>query len=264
MVVLGIAQPSVGQWLKYPSPNTPRLPNGAPNLAAPTPRTPDGHPDLSGIWNVAGTDYYQDLAKGLKPGEVQLTPWAAAVQKQRIDREHFDDPYSLCLPLGVPRINLRSELKIVPSSPALTIFLYEIYGGMTYRQVFTDGRPLPTPADNFLPTWLGYSVGRWDGDTFVVQTTGFRDGGWLSTGAAYPNSDALLVTERFTRKDFGHLDLTVTIDDRKAFVKPWTNTIPMRLRPDTELLEAVCDNQRELVQHYRTDAPPPEPPSPRD
>lgn len=251
------------QWLKYPSPNTPHLPDGRPNLSAPAPRTADGHPDLSGIWNAGTLDYYMDLAKGLNPGDVQLTPWAAAVRKQRVDRNHVDDPYAFCLPLGVPRINFRSELKIVPGA-SLTLFLYESYGGMTFRQIFTDGRKLPTPADNFLPTWLGYSVGRWDGDTFVVETTGFRDGGWLSTAAAYPNSDALKVVERFRRKDFGHMDLTVTIDDPKAFAKPWTNTVPMVLRPDTELIEAYCDNQRELLEHYHTDPPPQEAPSPRN
>lgn len=253
---------TTAQWLEYRSAATPRLPDGAPNLAAPAPRTADGRPDLSGIWNAGTLDFYQDLAKGLKPEDVQLTPWAEAVRKQRVDRDHVDDPYSLCLPPGVPRINVRAELKIV-STPGLTLFLYELYGGMTFRQIFTDGRALPSLTEA-LPTWLGYSVGRWDGDTFVVQTTGFRDNGWLSTATALPHSDALKVTERFVRRDFGHMDLIVTIDDPKAFVKPWTNTIPMRLRPDTELLEAVCENQRELLEHYRTDPPPPEPPSPRN
>lgn len=253
---------ATAQWLNHPNPTTPRLPDGSPNPAAPAPRSADGRPDLSGIWNAGTLEFYQDLAKGLQPQNVQLTPWAAAVRKQRVDRDHVDDPYALCLPPGVPRINFRAELKIVPT-PGLTIFLYELYGGMTFRQVFTDGRPLPSLAEA-LPTWLGYSVGRWDGDAFVVETTGFRDNGWLSTTNALPHSDALKVTERFVRKDFGHMDLTVTIDDPKAFLKPWTTTVPMRLRPDTELLEAVCENQRELLEHYRTDPPPPEPPSPRN
>lgn len=252
---------SVGaQWSNRPTPGTPRLPDGKPNLTAPVPRTADGRPDLSGIWNVPTLDYYMDLATGLKPGDVQLTPWAAAVRKQRMDRGHVDDPYSLCLPLGVPRINVRSEVKIV-STPGLTLLLYETYVGMMFRQAFTDGRPLPDPADS-TPTWLGYSVGRWDGDSFVVESTGFRDGGWLSTREAYPNSDALRVTERFTRRDFGHMDLMITIDDRKAYLKPWTNRIPMLLRSDTELIEAFCDNQMAIMRHYIDDPPPPEPHSP--
>jgi hypothetical protein len=134
---------------------------------------------------------------------------------------------------------------------------------MMFRQVFTDGRALPQ-AEESEPTWLGYSVGRWEGDTFVVQTTGLRDGGWLSTRETWPHSDALVVTERFLRRDFGHMDLSVTLDDPKAFVKPWTNTVAMTLRPDTELLEAFCDNQQAIMQHFRSDPPPPEPPSPRN
>jgi hypothetical protein len=250
------------QWLNHPTPGIPRLPDGTPNLLAPAPRTADGRPDVSGIWTVGHLDYFQDLAKGLKPGAVELTPWAAAVRKQRMDRDHVDDPYGFCLPLGVPRINVRSEFKIV-QTPLLMAFLHETYVGMTFRQVFTDGRPLPKATESE-PTWLGYSVGRWDDETFVVDTTGFRDRGWLSAREAYPHSDALLVSERFRRTDFGHMDLTITIDDPKAYVKPWTNTIALVLQPDTELLEAFCDNQLAIMRHWVSDPPPPEPPSPRE
>jgi hypothetical protein len=248
------------QWQNYPTPGIPRLPDGKPNLTAQTPRAADGHPDLSGIWDVGNMLYFHDLAQGLKPGEVEPTPWAAAIRKQRMDRNHVDDPYGYCLPLGVPRINFRSAFKIL-QTPKLTAFLHETYVGMIFRQVFTDGRPLPKPADSE-PTWLGYSVGRWDGDTFVVDTTGFRDRGWLSAREAYPHSDALHVIERFTRVDFGHMNVTVTIDDPKAYVKPWTNTIALRLLPDTELLEAFCDSQMTILKHWVFDPPPPEPPSP--
>ena len=247
------------QWQHHLTPGIPRLPDGKPNLSAPTPRAPDGRPDLSGIWDAGNMLYFHDLAKGLKPGDVEPTPWAAAVRKQRMDRNHVDDPYGYCLPLGVPRINFRSEFKIV-QTPMLTAFLHETYVGMMFRQVFTDGRPLPKASDSE-PTWLGYSVGRWDGDTFVVDTTGFRDRGWLSAREAYPHSDALHVTERFRRADFGHMDVTVTIDDPKAYVKPWTNTIALLLQPDTELLEAFCDNQMTILKHWSADPPPPEPPS---
>jgi len=258
--LLLVSASSSAQWLNQPTPGAPRLPDGKPNLSAPVARTADGRPDLSGIWSAGTLDYYMDLTAGLKPGDVQLTPWAAGVRKQRMDRDHIDDPYAFCLPLGVPRINFRSEFKIV-QTPMLTLLLYETYVGMMFRQVFTDGRALPRALDSE-PTWLGYSVGRWDGDTFVVETTGLRDGGWLSTREAYPHSDALHVTERLQRRDFGHLDLTVTIRDPKAYVRPWTNTIAMTLRPDTELLEAFCDNQLAILQHFRNDPPPPEPPSP--
>jgi hypothetical protein len=262
LTTLLVSGSAAAQWLNQPTPGIPRLPDGKPNLSGPVGRTADGRPDLSGIWSAGTLDYYMDLTTGLKPGEVQLTPWAAGVRKQRMDRDHIDDPYAFCLPLGVPRINFRSEFKIV-QTPMLTILLYETYVGMMFRQVFTDGRQLPKALDSE-PTWLGYSVGRWEGDTFVVETTGLRDGGWLSTREAHPHSDALHVTERFRRRDFGHMEISVTINDRKAFVKPWTNTIAMTLRPDTELLEAFCDNQQAIAQHFRDDPPPPEPPSPRE
>ena len=250
------------QWVKHPTPGIPRLANGKPDLSAPSPRSADGHPDLSGFWGTATGGYFSDPAMGLKPGEVQLTPWAAAIRKMRMDRNHVDDPYGYCLPLGVPRINFRSPFKIV-QTPQLTVFLHETYSGNTFRQVFTDGRPLPNWRDAE-PTWLGYSIGRWDGDTFVVDTTGFRDRGWLNNTGAYPHSDALHVTERFRRADLGHMELTITIDDPKAYVKPWTNKMALLLQADTEILEAFCDNQMTILSHWKIDPPPVEPPSPRD
>lgn len=248
------------QWPEIKTPGIPRLPNGKPDLSAPPPRIADGHPDLSGVWEVGNMLYFHDLAKDMKPGEVELTPWAAAVQKQRRDRNHVDDPYGYCLPLGVPRIDTRSPFKIL-QTPKLTVFLHETFVGMIFRQVFTDGRPLPK-AGEVLPTWLGYSVGRWEGDTFVVESTGFHDRGWLSANMAYPNSDALHVIERFKRINVGQMDLIVTIDDPKAFVKPWTNTIPLKLIPDNELMEAFCDNQMLRLEHWSISPMPPEPPSP--
>jgi hypothetical protein len=264
LVTLAILALSSGaihaQWLNHPTAGIPRLSDGKPDLSAPTPRTADGHPDLSGIWDVGNMLYFHDLAHGLKPEDVQLTPWAAAIRKQRRDRNHVDDPYGYCLPLGVPRIDTRSPFKII-QTPLLTAFLHETFVGMIFRQVFTDGRPLPKPSESE-PAWLGYSVGRWDGDTFVVESTGFRDRGWLSANQAYPNSDALRVTERFRRADFGHMELTITIDDPKAYLKPWTNTIALKYLPDTELLEAFCDNQMTILKQWSVDPMPPEPPSP--
>ena len=257
-----------GQWATYPSPAIPRLPDGRPNLSAPAPRTADGKPDLSGIWAVECGIYgrdgcfirslFFDLAKDLKAEDVQMTPWAAAIQKQRESRNHVDDPYGYCLPPGVPRINFAGGPFKILHSAGVTAFLYETLVGMIFRQVFTDGRSLPAASD---PTWLGYSVGRWDGDAFVVETTGLKDGGWLDTLKGRPHSDALHVIERFRRKDFGHLDLTVTIDDPKAFLKPWTVTAPLTLLPETELFEAFCDGHDKTMEHRRITPPPLEPPS---
>jgi hypothetical protein len=250
------------QWVNHPTQGIPRTKDGKPNLAAPAPKLQDGRPDFSGIWDVGNMTYFHDLGRGLKPGEIQLTPWAAGVQKVRRDRNHVDDPYGYCLPLGVPRVYTRSPFKIV-HTPSLTIVLHESFVGNTFRQIFTDGRPLPKLSDTE-PAWLGYSVGKWEGDTFVVESIGFRDLGWLSANMAYPNSDALKVTERWKRADAGHLAITVTIDDPKAYVKPWTNTIPLLLQADTELLDSYCDNQMNILRSWSYPKPEPEPPSPRE
>ena len=257
------------QWLNYSTPGIPRLPDGQPNLSAPPPRAADGRPDLSGIWavecNIYGRDacftrsLFFDLAKDLKPEDVEMTPWAAAIQAQRESRDHVDDPYGYCLPPGVPRIDYSGGAFKVLHTPGVTAFLYETLVGMIFRQVFTDGRLLPASSE---PTWLGYSVGRWDGDTFVVDTNGLKDGGWLDTRKGRPHSDALRVTERFRRTDFGHMELTITINDPKAYVKPWTAKTMLNLLPDTELLEAFCDAHDKTMEHRRITPPSPEPPSP--
>jgi hypothetical protein len=269
VVMLGLLVPGTqAQWLNHPTPGMPRLPDGTPNLAAPTPRTSDGRPDLSGIWAAECAIYGKDacftkslffnLARDLKPEDVQMTPWAAQIQAQRESRNHVDDPYGYCLPPGTPRINFGGGPFRILQTPQVTALLYETLVGMTFRQVFTDGRSLPDVTE---PTWLGYSIGRWDADTFVVETTGFRDGGWLDTLKGRPHSDALRVTERFRRIDVGHMELTITIDDPKAFLKPWTFTAPLTLLPDTELVEAFCDSHDRTMTH-RVVEPAPEPPSP--
>lgn len=267
-VIILLATAADAQWLNYPTPGTPRLPDGTPNLAAPAPRGADGRPDLSGIWAAECAIYGRDscftrslffnLAKDLQPDEVQMTPWAAQIQAQRESRNHVDDPYGYCLPPGTPRINFGGGPFRILHTPQITALLYETLVGMTFRQVFTDGRPLPEVIE---PTWLGYSIGHWDGDTFVIETTGFRDGGWLDTLKGRPHSNALRVTERFRRIDFGHMELTITITDPKAFMKPWTIKAPLTLLPDTELVEAFCDGHDRTMTH-RTVEPLPEPPSP--
>ena len=269
-VVVLLSSVTYAQWLTYPTPGVPRLPDGKPDLSAPAPRAADGRPDLSGIWAAECTIYgrdacftrslFFDLAKDLKPEEVRMTPWAAQIQAQREGRNHVDDPYGYCLPPGMPRINFGGGPFRILRTPQVTAFLHETLVGMIFRQVFTDGRPLPVVAE---PTWLGYSIGRWDGDTLVVETTGFRDRGWLDTSKARPHSDALRVTERFRRVNFGRMDLTITIDDPKAYLKPWTMTAPLALLPDTELIEAFCDSHDKTMGRRRIDPAPPEPPSPR-
>jgi hypothetical protein len=256
------------QWPNYPTPGIPRLPDGKPNLLAPAPLSADGRPDLSGVWAVECGLYsdacflksvFFDLSKDLKPDNVQMTPWASAIQAQRESRDHVDDPYGYCMPPGVPRIDYGGGVFKMLQTPSETAFLYETMVGMTFRQVFTDGRRLPVSTE---PAWLGYSVGRWDGDTFVVDTIGLRDGGWLDTRKGHPHSDALRLTERFLRTDVGHMRLAITIDDPKAYRKPWTVNMTLNLQPDSELLEAGCDNHVRSMEHRVIEPPLPEPPSP--
>ena len=258
--------PALAQWLNYPTPGIPRQRDGKPNLNAPAPRTADGKPDLSGLWAAPCTTtacanadrVFFDLARGQK-AEVPMTPWAAGIAKQRASRDHVDDPFGYCLPPGVPRIYFVIGAFRIVSTPNVTAFLHETAAGLMFRQVFTDGRPLPVVTE---PTWLGYSVGRWEDETFVIQTEGFKDGGWLDTQVGRPHSDALRVTERLRRVDFGHIDLWITIDDPKAFVKPWDVRTVLTYQADTEILESFCDNHDKTMAHRRIDPAPPEPPSP--
>jgi len=229
------------QWVNHPTANIPRLPNGKANLAAPTPHKTNGQPDLSGMWLVPGIKYLINIAADLK--EVPFQPWAAAVYKERVDSNSKDDPNARCLPSITPeKIAVTSPWKIV-EIPGVTIVLYE--SRTIFRQIFTDGRDFPK---DMTPTWQGYSVGRWDADTFVVETRGFNDRGWLDING-HPVTEALHVTERYTRKDFGHMDVAITIDDPKAYTRPWTVVEPAVYQPDTELIEYICEENNKDVPH---------------
>jgi hypothetical protein len=232
--------PLHGQWLDYKTPGIPRTAKGEPDLAAPAPRAADGKPDLSGIYQAASARQFQDITAGLKEDEFPIQPWAAALAKRREEENRKDDPYSHCLPPGVPRINVANHPFKILQLPGQMAILYETSN--TFRQIFTDGRPLPKDPQ---PTWLGYSVGKWEGDTLVVESTGFSDRIWLDGDKGHPSSDALHVAERFRRTNFGHLEIQVTLDDPKAFTKPWMIKQSLNLLPDTELLENICENERD-------------------
>lgn len=187
--------------------------------------------------------YFINIATDLKPGAVPFQPWAEALYKQRRATESKDDPTGNCIPGGVPRADsVPYPWKIVRGDKMMVI-LYEAVH--SYRQIFTDGREPPKDPN---PTWMGYSVGRWEGDEFVVETTGFNNQAWLDNDG-HPGSDALHVTERFARKDFGHMNIEITIDDSKAYTKPWTVNLPLKLMADTELLEYVCGENNKDLQH---------------
>ncbi len=221
------------QW-RYPTAGIPRLPNGKADLAAPVPRSADGKPVLAGLWRP-GAGYIGNIAKDIKPEEFPFQPWAETLYKQRRATDSKDDPTASCIVGGVPRSNAVPYPFKILQVPGMVVILYEAVH--SYRQIFTDGRPLP---EDPTPTWFGYSIGKWDGDTFVVETAGFNDKGWLDNGG-HPATEQLRVTERFRRKDFGHIDIQITIDDSKAYTKPWTVTLPLTFQADDELIEYICD-----------------------
>jgi hypothetical protein len=237
-VLLAFASlPVAAQWIQYPTAGIPRTKEGKPNLAAPAPKAADGKPDLSGIWKASTGKYLANLAvDGI---DVGMQPWAAKVLQERQENFGIDRPSGRCLPHSVTDFDAHGMPKKFIQLPGLIVMLFESYH--SYRQIFTDGRPFPEDRD---PAWYGYSVGTWEGDTLVVNTIGLNEKTWLDD-LGHPHSDALKIIERFRRRDFGHMELQLTIDDPKTYVKPWGITIPYELVPDTELLDWVCENDKD-------------------
>jgi hypothetical protein len=240
LIIVAMLAPADGQWLHYPAPGIPRTPDGKPDLTAAAPTIADGKPDLSGLWKANSGKYLQNLAADLRPGEAPFQPWAATLYKERQENLGRDRPSARCLPHGVP-----DEMAVagypfkILQTPGLILILYEEF--THYRQIFTDGRPLPSDPN---PALVGYSVGHWEGGALVVDTTGFSDVSWLDD-PGHPHTEALHVIERFHRADFGHLEIQVTIDDPKAYTKPWTANESFTFLPDTELLENICENEKD-------------------
>jgi hypothetical protein len=222
------------QWLTHPTAGIPRTHDGKADLTGPAPRTPDGKPQLAGLWRP-NPGMVGDIARNLKPGEVPFQPWAETLYKERRANSSVDDPTAKCIVGGVPRSDFVGYPFKILQVPGMVVILYEAVH--SYRQIFTDGRQLPKDPN---PAWFGYSVGRWEGDVFVVETAGFNDNVWLDN-AGKPATENLRVTERFVRKNFGTMDIEITIDDPKAYTKPWTVTQPLAFQADTELLEYMCN-----------------------
>jgi hypothetical protein len=224
---------AVAQWLDYPTPGIPRTSDGKPNLSAPAPRTAEGKPDFSGLWHVT-PPAAGEVDKAMHTIKAQA--WAEEISKKRKDELGRDNMTVLCLPLG-PRPDFVPD-RIV-QTPGMLVMLFD---DLSYRQVFLDGRPLPKDPN---PTWMGYSVGRWDGDTLVIESAGYNDRTWLDSDG-HPHSEALHVTERWRRPDFGHLEIERTLEDPKALAERWAVPVKLEFYADTEMLEYVCaENERD-------------------
>ena len=258
-VVAAIAaafSPSVSaQWPLYPLPGVPKGPDGKVNLAASAPRTADGKPDLSGIWmrseateapgsQPAGRPplaTFGNAGAGFKEG-LPIQPWAAELQKKRAAARWADNPDAMCFPQGPLQYHLDPQPRKIVQTPGQILIIYESNYGL--RTIYTDGRSLP-PQGEPQPYWHGYSVGRWEGDTLVVESNNFHDDGWLDTRGS-PYTDAARVTERFRRVNFGRLDIEFTLNDPKAYTKPFTLRVEQQIVADgSEMIEFIChENQQ--------------------
>ena len=262
LVVASLALPPslLAQWPMHPTRDVPNS-NGKPNLDAPAPRTADGKPDLTGLWeNVWFYDgkvspplasppgqppasTFSNVGAGFKDG-LPLRPWAAELLKQRKEQNSKDNPDAHCLPMGLMQFHEHPQPRKIVQTPDLIVILYE--GNAGVRQIFTDGRALPDKEAQ--PWWYGYSVGKWEGDTLVVETSGFRDDGWLDIWGS-PLTDAAKMTERFQRLNYGTLRIDVTIDDPKAYTQPFTVRVNQRVVLNNELIEFICAENERSVPH---------------
>ena len=264
LAVLATCGPASAQWLHYPTPDVPRTADGKPNLAAPAPRLSDGKPDFSGLWQpgrkvvctkemskfiecgaeIGGSPLALNIGTDL-PGGLPYQPWAAALMKQRSADNSKDDPHARCLPDNPPRPFGLPHMTKAVHTPRLLVLLNEV--NAMYRQIFIDGRALPVDPN---PSWNGYSTATWEGDTLVVRTNGFRDGLWLDMGGS-PLTNAAIMTERIRRPTYGTLDVQITVDDRKAYTRPWTVSMPLMITLDTELIDEICLENEQSSRRFR-------------
>ena len=255
---------SAAQWLKYPTAGVPRKADGTVNMTAPTPRLADGKPDVSGLWmtgepnrQTAGSDDRAGDGTSITasrqmanigvdlPGGLPYQPWLIPIVKERTENLAIDDPHIKCLPDNFIRAyGLPHLLKFV-HTPNLLVVLNEMNAG--YRQVFTDARPLP---ENPTPAWQGYSSAKWSGDTLVIDTIGIRNDTWIDWNGSVVTESAK-VREQIRRPDFGHLEVQVTVDDPKAYTKPWTVTLKQKIVVDTDLVDEICLENEKFLEHLK-------------
>lgn len=244
-IILAVAFsiPALAQWLNLPTPGIPRTAGGKPNLTAPLPRMPDGHPDLSGLWRPDLSPYRFDVIQNIKDEDI-FRPAAQALFMQRAVNLRHDNPVTHCLPAGPQAIFAAGSTRFyrMVQSPGVVALLYELGG---FRTIYTDGRALPKDPN---PTWMGYSIGHWDGDTLVVESAGFNDKTWLDM-VGHPHSERLRVTEKFRRTDFGHMHVEVTYDDPETLTRPLTMSVAVTYAADGDMLEYVCNEDEQDTQH---------------
>ena len=260
VIVAALSTALSAQWPLSPKPGVPKGPDGKPNLTAPTPRTSDGKPDLSGIWmrsdRKPGSEApgqpplatFGDIGANFQGG-LPYRPLALDLVKKRAGA--LDNPDALCLPQGPLEYHLDPQPREILQLPRKIVIVFESNYGL--RTIYMDGRPLPKQGEP-QPYWHGYSVGHWEGDTLVVQSNNFRGAltgqpgdGWLD-GKGDPFTDALTLTERFRRVNFGQLQIDVTIDDPKAYTRPFTVRVEQEIVADgSEMIEFIChENQKFL------------------
>jgi len=256
------------QWPSYPTPGVPRTPDGKPMLDGPAPRTPDGKVDFSGIWNRAGGGGGGARGRGGPPAptttadgiplsqfgevagrgyELPLQPWAAELKRKRMASNSKDNPDVWCLPIGLMQYHNHPQPRQIVQTKNLMLITYESNYGLRY--IYMDGRPAPN--NDPTPWWFGYSRGWYEGDTLVVETTNFRGderAGWLDVNGS-PYTDALKMTERFRRPNFGTLEIDITIDDTKAYTRPFTVRVNQRLMVDSEMIEFICNENERSTEH---------------
>jgi hypothetical protein len=271
-IVIAVSSSLSAQWPAYQTPNVPRTAAGGPDLDAPTPRTPDGKPDLSGQWGRppapggrrgggAGAAPPQPVPPGTPPlatffdvgagfpEGLPFQPWAAELKQQRNAANSKDNPDALCLPMGHMQFHMHGQPRRMIQEAGLLTIIYEANYGL--RFIHTDGRPLP-PQSTPQPWWYGYTVGRWEGDTLVTETNNLRDDGWLDVRGS-PLTDQAKIIERYRRPSYGRLEIDVTIDDPKAYTKPFTVRVNQQIQVDSDMIEFICNENQQFRRRVKID-----------
>ncbi len=286
--LIAVASPAAAQWPSYPTKGVPRNADGSVNLTAPTPRTADRKPDFTGLWEIYVSSIAAPPAAGQAspsrslqdgdggdqlgiptggppvdpnappratffdiganiPGGLPFQDWARELRAQRMADNQKDNPDAHCLPMGFMQLHGHPQPRKIVQTPELIVIMYE--GNQGLRQIFMDGRKLPEVNEDLQPWWYGYSVGRWEGDTLVVESVGFIEDGWLDVYGSPLTTQGKLI-ERWRRPDYGHLDIDITVDDPKAYTKPFTVRVSHQLTVDQELIEFICNENEKSAQHY--------------